>query len=778
MAANNERRFSLADFIKSERVKRNENEVEDFKTKKSSDDKRSVTSIQPSNDGSIEKEEISALYPVRVKRNQTRHRRNSEFYGASRKSIAQDMVNKELCGVVTDEDDKDISTSTLSRGYYKRRRRFSVIQDNEGSSFTMEDKIRALQEEGGTHHKRNGRSGKSRRTNRSTISPFPSSAHSRSTSGSLMFGDRHESASVYSETQRETTPKKNRSENENSKMVNEEEHNNENTIKVEIRRGSSRTKNIVVSLQVEDTTQKMEEKDVNNCNVETYQSRISIESKHSQREGMSKSGMTNSTDKMSSQIIIAQDEKNIEIKNHEQDEPNAGELSNKLQDSCISEDKSNKQTFSEDSATLHKQEKNENMKSPDNISVTTAKEDNIQNVDPPNVLNVTIDPGKPPDAPTVELQSKPSESNFDKSKTEENIEPQKTDNIKDFVKTNKSKAEDNIDNGTSENTNPRESNKPHNDDEMQNVDDSASNIKVTSSECREENKVSNVEPITKSKAEVDMSNQYDSNETNNYIGNCNKTKGISNKGFQTSENVENKSKAYEGMSENVEVSTSDTPKTDMNDITNVEEMAPRVDQPIPQTTVNTLTSSNEEQEAIKFSPSKVIESDDTTSNEADKHGVFLCNGSKTTVSHTNSSESPCDDNMEEETNGLKSNSNQSRVQHEALEAKTNNSENKTTSSKHVDQISVDLSETDKRSHATEKPRVATLTIDDSKTEKRTDGNNPKSLSQMSLVSYIFYYTLQNSLLMLEQSHFLAFRSAWFSLIEEHAFMIITTISIF
>lgn len=142
MAANNERRFSLADFIKSERVKRNENEVEDFKTKKSSDDKRSVTSIQPSNDGSIEKEEISALYPVRVKRNQTRHRRNSEFYGASRKSIAQDMVNKELCGVVTDEDDKDISTSTLSRGYYKRRRRFSVIQDNEGSSFTMEDKIR------------------------------------------------------------------------------------------------------------------------------------------------------------------------------------------------------------------------------------------------------------------------------------------------------------------------------------------------------------------------------------------------------------------------------------------------------------------------------------------------------------------------------------------------------------------------------------------------------------------------------------------------------------
>lgn len=133
MAANNERRFSLADFIRSERVKRNENEIEDFKTKKSSDEKQNATSIHPSNDGSTEKEKISALYPVRVKRHQARHRRHSEFHDASRKSITQDMVDKNLCGVVTDEDDTDHSPSTKPRAYYKRRRRFSVIQDNEGS---------------------------------------------------------------------------------------------------------------------------------------------------------------------------------------------------------------------------------------------------------------------------------------------------------------------------------------------------------------------------------------------------------------------------------------------------------------------------------------------------------------------------------------------------------------------------------------------------------------------------------------------------------------------
>lgn len=764
MAANNERRFSLADFIRSERVKRNENEIEDFKTKKSSDEKQNATSIHPSNDGSTEKEEISALYPVRVKRHQARHRRHSEFHDASRKSITQDMVDKNLCGVVTDENDTDHSPSTKPRAHYKRRRRFSVIQDNEGSSFTMEDKIRALQEEGGAFHKRNGRSGKSHRTNRSTISPFPSSAHSRSTSGSVMFWDRHESASVNSETRREMTPKKNTSESEKSKVVNTEEQNeksevvnegeknNDDTIKVEIRRGSSRTKNIVVSLQVGDTTQELEEKDANNCNVETYQSRISIESRH--REGLSNSGMTNSTDKMSSQISVAKDEKNIEIKNHEQDESKAKELSNNLQDSCLSKDESNKETFSEDSTTSSNEEKIENMKSSDKISVNLesakmqeedemtrdqlqnstsvasgfdkmTKEDNIQNVDLPNMVNVTIDPGKQLDAQTVEVRGEPSVSNFDKSKTDKNMDPH---------------ADDNIDNGIPENTSPRESNELHNTGILQDVDVSSSNSQVNSSECREENEVLNVEPIYKSKAEVDLSNQNDTEETNNYITNGYETNGISNKEFWNPEtgNDENKAKSYEGMSKNVKVSISDAPKTDMNDKTS-EEIASRVHQPIPQTTVNLLKSSNKQQEAIKFSESKVIESDDTTWNEADRQGVILSNGSKSTVSHKNSSESTRDGEVEEETDEQKSKSNQSRARHEALEAKTNNPENKATSSMHEEQISVGVhtSETDKRLHVTEKPRVTTLTIDDSKTEKRTGAKNPTSLSQMSLVSYIF-----------------------------------------
>ncbi|XP_011452401.3 fibrinogen-binding protein isoform X2 [Magallana gigas] len=759
MAANNERRFSLADFIRSERVKRNENEIEDFKTKKSSDEKQNATSIHPSNDGSTEKEEISALYPVRVKRHQARHRRHSEFHDASRKSITEDMVDKNLCGVVTDEDDTDHSPSTKPRAYYKRRRRFSVIQDNEGSSFTMEDKIRALQEEGGAFHKRNGRSGKSHRTNRSTISPFPSSAHSRSTSGSVMFWDRHESASVNSETQREMTPKKNTSENEKSKVVNTEEQNeksevvnegeqnNDDTIKVEIRRGSSRTKNIVVSLQVGDTTQELEEKDANNCNVETYQSRISIESRH--REGLSNSGITNSTDKMSSQISIAKDEKNIEIKNHEQDESKAKELSNNLQDSCLSKDESNKETFSEDSTTSRNEEKIENMKSSDKISVNLesakmqeedemtrdqpqnstsvasgfdkmTKEDNIQNVDLPNMVNVTIDPGKQPDAQTVELRGEPSVSNFDKSKTDKNMEPH---------------ADDNIDNGIPENTSPRESNELHNIGILQDVDVSSSNSQVNSSECREENEVLNVEPIYKSKAEVNLSNQNDTEETNNYITNGYETNGISNKEFWNPEtgNDENKEKSYEGMSKNVKVSISDAPKTDMDDITS-EEIASRVHQPIPQTTVNLLKSSNKQQEAIKFSESKVIESDDTTWIEADRQGVILGNGSKSTVSHKHSSESTRDGEVEEETDEQKSKSNQSRARYKALEAKTNNPENKATSSMHEEQISVGVhtSETDKRLHVTEKPRVTTLTIDDSKTEKRTGAKNPTSLSQMSL----------------------------------------------
>lgn len=764
MAANNERRFSLADFIRSERVKRNENEIEDFKTKKSSDEKQNATSIHPNNDGSTEKEEISALYPVRVKRHQARHRRHSEFHDASRKSITQDMVDKNLCGVVTDEDDTDHSPSTKSRAYYKRRRRFSVIQDNEGSSFTMEDKIRALQEEGGAFHKRNGRSGKSHRTNRSTISPFPSSAHSRSTSGSVMFWDRHESASVNSETRREMTPKKNTSENEKSKVVNTEEQNeksevvnegeqnNDDTIKVEIRRGSSRTKNIVVSLQVGDTTQELEEIDANNCKVETYQSRISIESRH--REGLSNSGMTNSTDKMSSQISIAKDEKNVEIKNHEQDESKAKELSNNLQDSCLSKDESNKETFSEDSTASRNEEKIENMKSSDKISVNLesakmqeedemthdqlqnstsvassfdkmTKEDNIQNVDLLNMVNVTINPGKQPDAQAVELRGEPSVSNFDKSKTDKNMEPH---------------ADDKIDNGIPENTSPRESNELLNIGILQDVDVSSSNSQVNSSECREENEVLNVEPIYKSKAEVDLSNQNDIEETNNYITNGYETNGISNKEFWNPEtgNDENKAKSYEGMSKNVKVSISDAPKTDMNDITS-EEIASRVHQPIPQTTVNLLKSSKKQQEAIKFSESKVIESDDTTWNEADRQGVILSNGSKSTVSHKNSSESTRDGEVEEETDEQKSKSNQSRARYEALEAKTNNSENKATSSMHVEQVSVDVhtSETDKRLHVTEKPRVTTLTIDDSKTEKRAGAKNPTSLSQMSLVSYIF-----------------------------------------
>lgn len=59
----------------------------------------------------------------------------------------------------------------------------------------------------------------------------------------------------------------------------------------------------------------MEEKDVNNCNVEIYQFRILIEFRY--REGLSNSGMINFIDKMFFQINIVKDEKNIEIKNYE-----------------------------------------------------------------------------------------------------------------------------------------------------------------------------------------------------------------------------------------------------------------------------------------------------------------------------------------------------------------------------------------------------------------------------------------------------------------------------
>lgn len=105
MAANNERRFSLADFIRSERVKRNENEIEDFKTKKSSDEKQNATSIHPSNDGSTEKEEISALYPVRVKRHQARHRRHSEFHDASRTKMIQTTLHRRSLVHIINVDD-------------------------------------------------------------------------------------------------------------------------------------------------------------------------------------------------------------------------------------------------------------------------------------------------------------------------------------------------------------------------------------------------------------------------------------------------------------------------------------------------------------------------------------------------------------------------------------------------------------------------------------------------------------------------------------------------
>lgn len=59
----------------------------------------------------------------------------------------------------------------------------------------------------------------------------------------------------------------------------------------------------------------MEEKDVNNCNVEIYQFRILIEFRY--REGLSNSGMINFIDKMFFQISIVKDEKIIEIKNYE-----------------------------------------------------------------------------------------------------------------------------------------------------------------------------------------------------------------------------------------------------------------------------------------------------------------------------------------------------------------------------------------------------------------------------------------------------------------------------
>lgn len=272
MAASNERRFSLADFIKSERVKRNENEVEDIKSVsgsdfvKSSDDRslRTVSRISTATSGN---EEASALHPVRVRKDQTRQRRNSKFYDASRKSIAQDVVDQEVRGVSTAYNEEHQSPSSAPRSYNKRRR-FSVIQDNEGDSFTLEDKLKALQEEGGKPDKKNGPNGRSRRASKLTkaLSPCPSSAGSGSLS--MVRAEHQEAAASTHERESRQVPTKRRKSTDRKELENEADIESEDTVRVEIRRGKlKRMQSNVIVLQLGETAHEKRDKNVTVCRI-------------------------------------------------------------------------------------------------------------------------------------------------------------------------------------------------------------------------------------------------------------------------------------------------------------------------------------------------------------------------------------------------------------------------------------------------------------------------------------------------------------------------------
>ncbi|XP_022337754.2 uncharacterized protein LOC111133566 isoform X2 [Crassostrea virginica] len=271
MAASNERRFSLADFIKSERVKRNENEVEDIKSVsgsdfvKSSDDRslRTVSRISTATSGN---EEASALHPVRVRKDQTRQRRNSKFYDASRKSIAQDVVDQEVRGVSTAYNEEQ-SPSSAPRSYNKRRR-FSVIQDNEGDSFTLEDKLKALQEEGGKPDKKNGPNGRSRRASKlmRALSPCPSSAGSGSLS--MVRAEHQEAATSTHELESRQVPTKRRKSTDRKELENEADIESEDTVRVEIRRGKlKRMQSNVIVLQLGETAHEKRDKNVTVCRI-------------------------------------------------------------------------------------------------------------------------------------------------------------------------------------------------------------------------------------------------------------------------------------------------------------------------------------------------------------------------------------------------------------------------------------------------------------------------------------------------------------------------------
>lgn len=272
MAASNERRFSLADFIKSERVKRNENQVEDIKSVsgsdfvKSSDDRslRTVSRISTATSGN---EEASALYPVRVRKDQTRQRRNSKFYDASRRSIDQDVVDQEVRGVATAYNEEHQSPSSAPRSYNKRRR-FSVIQDNEGDSFTLEDKLKALQEEGGKPGKKNGPNGQSRRASKLTraLSPCPSSTGSGSLS--MVRAEHQEAAASTHERESRQGPTKRRKSTDRKELENEADIESEDTVRVEIRRGKlKRMQSNVIVLQLGETTHEKRDKNVTVCRI-------------------------------------------------------------------------------------------------------------------------------------------------------------------------------------------------------------------------------------------------------------------------------------------------------------------------------------------------------------------------------------------------------------------------------------------------------------------------------------------------------------------------------
>ncbi|XP_061166374.1 putative uncharacterized protein DDB_G0282133 [Saccostrea echinata] len=288
------RRSSLADFIKTERIKRNETAVEDIKSDVNnrqviSEDKtkieRRTSQLSTIDDNRTLDEETSALYPLRIRREQTRHSRNSKWYDESRKNAIQNVIDKELCGIAPDEPNID----HIPRGFAKRRR-FSVIQDNEGSSFTKEDKLRALEEEGG-NQSRSLKSGRSRRTSRSTrtLNSIPSSSYPGSRSGSVNYDVQQESISKSKGLRQESILMKNdrnfedlwlsETAKQDQDRTIERDVKDDQVIRVEITRGKSgRKQNNVVILQVGEPAKENKDKESDGRHGDIDRLQVSVES--------------------------------------------------------------------------------------------------------------------------------------------------------------------------------------------------------------------------------------------------------------------------------------------------------------------------------------------------------------------------------------------------------------------------------------------------------------------------------------------------------------------